>query len=355
MQKNIFSIFYSTRLMAILFLVFAAAMAAGTFIESYYNTDTARIWIYNTRWFEVLMVFFVINFSGNIKRYQLYKKEKWATLLLHLSFIFIIIGAGITRYISYEGMMPIREGATSKEVYSDKNFLTVFVDGQYQGELKRRVFEKPLLLSEATFWPFATNNFSINDKFDKTPFEISYKNFSMDVKETIVPDAKGEFYLKIVESGGGSRHEHFLKAGEVQNIHNLLFSLNKQTKGAINITTDGTTTTVAAPFEGNFMRMIDKFQGKLEKDKEQPLMFRSLYNVGQAQFVFPDQPLKGKKEMVSSGNYKAKKGDDALTVSITSEGQTKDVTLIGSKGKAGQPNVVKIGKLEYTLFFGSKI
>ena len=133
--------------MAILFLGFAIAMATGTFIESKYNTDTARIWIYNSWWFEGIMLLFVINFIGNIKRYKLYKKEKWATLLLHLSFIFIITGAFITRYISYEGMMPIREGVTSNQFYSDKNYLTVFVDGDYQGKLMRRIFEKPLLLS----------------------------------------------------------------------------------------------------------------------------------------------------------------------------------------------------------------
>jgi hypothetical protein len=55
---------------------FAAAMAAGTFIEIEYNTDTARILIYNAWWFEAIMLFFMINFFGNIKRYQLFKKEK---------------------------------------------------------------------------------------------------------------------------------------------------------------------------------------------------------------------------------------------------------------------------------------
>ncbi|RAR73885.1 cytochrome c biogenesis protein CcsA [Flavobacterium aciduliphilum] len=355
MQKNIGSIFYSTRLMAVLFLLFATAMGIGTFIESYYNTDTARLWIYNSKWFEVIMVFFVINFAGNIKRYQLYRKEKWATLLLHLSFIFIIVGAGITRYISYEGMLHIREGESSNEVVSDKNFLTIFVDGQYHGELKRRVLEQPLLLSEATYWPFASNSFSIEERFDKTPFTIEYKDFAMDVKEQIEPSNSGQFYLKLVEAGSGSRQEHYLKAGEVQNIHNLLFALNKPTPGAINITTDGTTTTVSAPFEGNFMRMIDKFQGKLLKDINQPLQFRSLYNVGNAQFVFPEQPMKGVKKMVSSGNYKAKKGDDALTVLVSAEGHSKEVTLIGSKGKIGQPVTLKLGNLEFTLSFGSKV
>ena len=75
MNKNIFSFLFSTRLMALLFIVYAAAMAAGTFIESAYNTDTARIWIYNAWWFEVIHVFFLINFFGNIKRYQLHKKK----------------------------------------------------------------------------------------------------------------------------------------------------------------------------------------------------------------------------------------------------------------------------------------
>ena len=127
MDKKIYSFLFSTRLMAFLFLSFATAMILGTFIESKYNTDTARIWVYNAWWFEGIMLVFMINFIGNIKRYNLLRKEKWASLILHLAFIFIITGAFITRYISYEGMMPIREGAAENQIYSDKTFLTVFV------------------------------------------------------------------------------------------------------------------------------------------------------------------------------------------------------------------------------------
>ena len=172
MEKKILSFLFSTRLMAFLFLSYAIAMAAGTFIESSYNTDTAKILIYDTKWFEAIHVFFLINFFGNIKRYQLLKRENWATLLLHLSFIFIIIGAAVTRYISYEGMMPIREGAAENRAYSDKTFLKVFVDGDFKGQMKRRFFENPLLLS-----PVTNNNFSISENFAETPFEIDYKNF----------------------------------------------------------------------------------------------------------------------------------------------------------------------------------
>jgi cytochrome c-type biogenesis protein CcsB len=349
MIKKIFSILFSTRLMAMLFLTFAIAMGTGTFIESKYNTDTAKILVYNAWWFELIMVFFMINFIGNIKRYQLLKKEKWATLMLHLAFIFILLGAFVTRYISYEGVMPIREGAAENQVFSDKTFLTVFVDGEYKGAMKRRVFEKSLLLS-----PVTNNNFTISDQFANTKFEVKYKNFIMGAKEYIKPDPKGSLYFKIVEAGDGGRHEHMIKEGEIQNIHNVLFSLNKYTEGAINITITGDSSTIQTPFEGNFMRMADKLQGKVTTGSAQPLMMRSLYTIGEMRFVFPDPAVKGVIAYESKNDFKAKNHEDALVLSVTADGKEKEVTVVGSKGKVGESKTVKIGNIDYTFFYGSK-
>jgi cytochrome c-type biogenesis protein CcsB len=350
MNNKLISFLFSTRLMALLFLTFAIAMGAGTFIESKYNTDTARIWVYNAWWFEGIMLVFMINFIGNIKRYNLLRKEKWATLMLHLSFVFIIAGAFITRYISYEGMMPIREGATESIFYSDKMYLTLFVDGEYKGEMRRRVFEKPLLLS-----PVTNNDFSISEKFDETNFEVQYQNFIMGAKEIVKPDAKGSQYLKLVEAGDGGREEHFLKAGEVQNIHNTLFAFNKSTPGAINITMTDSISTIQTPFEGQFMRMADKLQGKVTKDVVQPLMMRSLYSIGDMRFVFPEPAVKGTIAYDSSNDFKAKEHNDALILKLSAEGQEKTVTLIGTKGRTGEPISVKLGKLDYTFFYGNKV
>ncbi|WP_116797972.1 cytochrome c biogenesis protein CcsA [Flavobacterium sp. 103] len=349
MDKKLFSVLFSTRLMALLFLTFAIAMGTGTFIESKYNTDTARILVYNTWWFEAIMGFFMINFIGNIKRYQLLKKEKWATLMLHLAFIFIIGGAFITRYISFEGMMPIREGAAENQFYSDKTFLTLFVDGEYKGEMKRRVFEKPLLLS-----PVTDNDFKMTGDFAGTPFEVHYQNFIMGAKEYVKPDPKGSLYFKLVEAGAGGREEHFLKSGEVQNIHNVLFALNKFTEGAININTTGESYTIQMPFEGDFMRMADKLQGKVVKDVVQPLMMRSLYSIGDIRFVFPEPAVTGVIDYESKNDFKEKNHEDALVVMLSANGKEEIVTLIGSKGKTGDSKTVKIGANEYTFFYGSK-
>lgn len=350
MLQKLLSALYSTRLMALLFIGFAAAMAAGTFIEDAYNTETARILIYNTWWFEAIMVFFLINFFGNIKRYQLHKREKWATLLLHLSWIFILIGAFVTRYISYEGLMPIREGSTANMVYSDMPHITAFVDGDYKGEMKRKTIEKQLLLSQAV-----DNSFSYSDEFSDIPYEIELQEFIMNASETFKPNAKGDLYIKLVEASGGSRKEHFLRDGEVKNISNVLFAFNKFTQGAINITKMSSAYTIQTPFDGNFMRMADKFQGTIAKDQASPLMFRSLYNAGGSQFVFPELAQNGEVVLASNGDYKDKKTDDAIVVKVTSQNKEEIVTLKGSKGKQGEPVSFKIGKLDFTLMYGSKV
>ncbi|MFL9843403.1 cytochrome c biogenesis protein CcsA [Flavobacterium rhizosphaerae] len=353
-MHKIISFLFSTRLMAMLFVVFALAMGIGTFIEDAYNTETARVFIYNAWWFEAIMLLFFVNFFGNIKRYKLHKKEKWATLLLHLSFIFIIIGAFVTRYISFEGRMPIREGATESRFYSDKKFITVFVDGEHQGQMRRKVFEKPLLFTSKEVPFLASNYFDISDKFSDIPFDVAFKDYKQGATEVIKENANGELYLKLVEQSMGTRHDHFLKGGSVQSINNILFALNQPTPGAVNISVKGDDYTISTPFEGTFMRMADQLQGTVAKDSVQPLMMRSLYRVGGAMFVIPDPAIKGKIEYEADSDFKTKK-DAALTVTVTNEGQSKDVTVLGNMGKMGEPVSFKQGSLEYTLFYGSKV
>src|SRR5690606_23862152 len=134
MQKRLANILFSTRLTAILFIVFAVAMAIGTFLDANQETSPTpytRQLIYNAWWFELIMLIFMINFIGNIPRYRLWRKEKWATLLLHLSFVLVIFGAFITRYIGYEGMMHIREGNAESQFLSQKTYVTIYLDGDY--------------------------------------------------------------------------------------------------------------------------------------------------------------------------------------------------------------------------------
>ena len=154
----------------------------------------------------------MINFVGNIFRYRLLRKEKWATLTLHLSFILILFGAFITRYHGFEGMMSIREGATENTFLSQKTYLTTYIDGDYKidGQLQRLVHN-----DEVDFSPRLENEYNLDTKYGNTPVSITLTEFISGAEEDIVPDDDGEYYLKLVEAGGGAPHNHFLKLGQV--------------------------------------------------------------------------------------------------------------------------------------------
>jgi cytochrome c-type biogenesis protein CcsB len=348
MQKKIASIIFSTRLMAFLFIVFAVALGMGTFIENWYSTETAKVWIYNALWFEVIMALFVVNFTGNIFRFRLHKKEKWSSLLLHLSFIFILVGAFVTRYISFEGMMPIREGATENTFLSEKTFLTTFIDGEIDGEPRRRVVENEVLLA-----PGASNEFTFDTDYNGQPVKLEILDYIHGAEEGLVEDPEGENYLKIVEAGGGERHDHYIKEGEVSSIHNVLFALNKPTDGAINITVENGEYSISSPFEGTYMRMADQMQGQVEADSVQTLLLRSLYNMAGMQFVLPDPVVRGKYDVIPT-EEKTEGQQDAAVVRVSTAGESQTVKLLGGKGMVTDPIKLNLGGLEFYVRYGSK-
>ena len=348
MQKKIASVIFSTRLMAFLFIVFAIALGLGTFIESWYSTATAKVWIYNALWFEVIMALFVVNFAGNIVRYKLHKKEKWSSLLLHLSFILILVGAFVTRYISYEGMMPIREGATENTFLSEKTFLTTFIDGEIDGEPRRRVVEEEVLLA-----PGASNEHSFTTDYNGQPVKMEILEFIHGAEEGLVEDPEGKNYLKIVEAGGGDRHDHYIEEGEVSSIHNVLFTLNKPTEGAINITFEDGEYFISSPFEGTYLRMADQQQGEVTPDSIQPLVLRSLYNMAGMQFVMPDPVVRGRYDIIPT-EEKTEGQQDAAVVRVSTNGESEIVKLLGGQGRINDPIKLNLGGLEFYIRYGSK-
>ncbi|MGC6524724.1 MAG: cytochrome c biogenesis protein CcsA [Flavobacteriaceae bacterium] len=353
MFKKIANFLFSTRLTAVLFIVYAAAMAVGTFLDvgqSTSPTPYSRNLIYNAWWFEAIMVVFMINFVGNIFRYRLLRKEKWATLVLHLSFIFILLGAFITRYHGFEGMMAIREGATENTFLSQKTYLTTYIDGDYKidGEFQRLVRN-----DEVDFSARLDNNYSYSTTYGNTPVVVELIDFISAAEEDIVPDETGEYYLKLVEAGSGAPHNHFLKVGEVSSIHNVLYALNKPTPGAINLTFSDEGLTIQSPFEGEYMTMATGTQGQLVKDSVQPLALRSRYIIGNQAIVFPKPVIKGVFDVVKKS--KLLKGDeDGIALKVTTNGETKTVKLLGGQGTSNPFKQITVGGLDFAFKYGSK-
>ena len=294
-------ILFSNRLTGVLFIAFAVAMAIGTFMDAGQETSPTpltRNLIYNAWWFEAIMLLFVINFIGNIFKYNLLNKRKWPVLVLHLSWVFILLGAFVTRYISYEGVMSIREGATESAFLSEKTYLTVYIDGDYEldGQLMRKVEEK-----KVDFSPRMENNFSFNTEYGGSPISIKLNEFINGAEEDVVFDENGDYYLKIVESAGRMPHNHFLKDGSAENIHGTLYTLNNFIEGAVNISFDENYDLfINSPYDGEYIVMASMTQGLLEKNITEPLNLRARYIINNQQLVFPKPVIKGVFDNIES-------------------------------------------------------
>ena len=145
-MKSLLKLLFSPRTTIGLLVIFAIAMGAATFIENSYDTTTAKILVYNAIWFELLMVLMILNFFGTIKRYSMLSRKKIPGFMFHMAFMVIIIGAGVTRYIGYEGNMHIREGATVDYIFSDDTFLNIKANDGAQDYIVNR----PLLFGMIT-------------------------------------------------------------------------------------------------------------------------------------------------------------------------------------------------------------
>jgi len=354
MQKKIANFLFSTRLTAVLFIVFAVAMATGTILDRNMETSPTpytRALIYNAWWFEAIMVFFVINFVGNIFRFRLHKKEKWATLIMHLSWILILVGAFVTRYVGYEGKMSIEEGQTESQMRSLKTYVTAYVVGDYEidGVMQRYNFQR-----EVDFSHRLDNDFDETITYDNIPVNFNLQKFIKGAEKDVIPDENGESYLKIVEAGDGAPHNHFLKYGEVSNMHNTLVSLNKEQDGAINITDTDEGLFIKSPYDGEFMTMATGTTGKLVKDSLQPLALRSRYIIGKMQLVFPKPVVKGFFDVVKKPVI-LKSDEDGIVLDVTANGETKSVNLLGGLGTYNNFEEIEVGGLDIALRYGSRL
>lgn len=339
-MKKILNILYSTRLTGTLFLVFGIAMGIATFIESKYGTQTSKADVYNTWWFELIMLLFLVNFFGNMFRYRLFRKEKITVLLFHLAFVLIIVGAGITRYISSEGIMPIKEGQSTNLYLSDKTYLTVNVDNN-------KVMNKKPIIDKAMLFSAMTKN-----KFSKT-FNFKDKTATIKLKKYIPykEDKKEYEFLHFVESSTGQRQDHYIKKGESQVINYVKVGFDNTTEtNAINFYSDKNGFKIKTPHGGDFLRMRDNFEGTVAKDSLQNFNLLSLYSIAGLKFVVPSKTVKGSLADVGANEQEL----DKLVFEIKSNGKTKEISVLGKKYLTLNPDRVSFEGLNYQITYGAK-
>ncbi len=172
---NFKAILFSFKTTLVLLALLAAGAGVATFIENDFGTSSARVLVYNNIWYEVVMILTTINLLGIIYKFKMWKNLP--RFLFHFSFVVILIGAIITRYIGYEGIMQIPQGTTTNKMISLEPYLQVTIKN---GEeiISHNEYQK-----EFTSLLPSLNNFSHTINFDNNSLKISYKDFMFAKKE----------------------------------------------------------------------------------------------------------------------------------------------------------------------------
>lgn len=100
----------------VLLLLYAAVMAAATFVEKYRGTEAAKLLVYYSPLFIFLQFLLVVNFVLILIEKAYIKRKKWALVTVHAAFIVILAGAMVTHLFGKEGSVHIREGQIIDEM-----------------------------------------------------------------------------------------------------------------------------------------------------------------------------------------------------------------------------------------------
>lgn len=342
--------------MGLLLLLYAISMALATFVENDYGTPVAKALIYNSWWFEVLMIFLILNFVGNIVRYKLYMRQKWPLLVFHLAFIVIFAGGAVTRYISFEGSMHIREGESSNEIISDASFIKV----QVKDSLKQLVYDDfPVLLTSQNV-PFYLKPFrkSYSKEYDFMGRSLNLKviDFIPRAQDSVVFSRSGKSILHLVTLVNGNRVNKYINSGSVQLINNIPVSYNKDEPGAVNISDKKGGLTISSPINGTYTIMSSQTKGGISGTGEQQVFnLRSLYNIGGLTFVVPQLPQTGEIRHFEGDKRTNENDPDLLRLALKVGDAIDTVVLYGGRGITGLTHQAQVGGLTVSLGYGSKI
>ncbi|PHR27355.1 MAG: cytochrome C biogenesis protein [Fluviicola sp.] len=308
-NARLIRILFSIKLTTVLFLLFGTVMAIATFIENSYGTQSAQALIYHAWWFQIIFVVFVLNFIGNIKRYGLLKKGNLSTLAFHLGFILIIIGAGVTHFFSYEGVMIIKEGERKSFMQSEKAYVSIIVDNQLN---KKEINEHFLFVPDmskktgalsycASFldWVRGGNDFTINSSFDGTPFSIEYVDYVPNAKIEFAKSNRGKKHIHIVETSGTIRSDHYVGAGETLSLDQIDFSFEGEIIHGISLYEIDKVLFINSAYPLPYTVMDTKKNGVVKSNVETPLLSRALYSFDNLKFIIPDGIVSGEIEYVS--------------------------------------------------------
>jgi len=334
---------------ALLLFLFGAIVGIATFIENDYGTQTAKALVYNSRWFELFLLYFIVILVYNIVKYKSYK-TKTSVFIFHISFLVIAIGAVMTRYVGYEGIMSIREGQSSSTMVSDVKVLQLDVKSGKDATH----FEQSMLLSSMT-----QNSFNETLIVDGKEVNFELVEYLPAAEKRLVDDANGKMVLSLMVSSGGKGTPTTITEGEAFDAGSFVIAFNppieaKYRKPSFVIYNRGGKFEVESAFPIATLSMLTREEQNLTAGVN---LFeqKKLYQFNGNAIVLKEIHDKAVVKYVTTA-FKSKGGKpEMVKMKVTVDGESKDVNLFSYAGNQGKDNKISLNGVDITLNMGAKV
>lgn len=329
--------------MGLILVALAVSIAVATFIENDFGPETARSHIYNATWFELLFLLGSINLLGSMIIYRVFRKSKLTILVFHLSFILILVGAGITRYLGFTGIIHIREGQNSSTVISDEAYLRVQVLED----------DATFLASRPVFLSGIRNRSKILKVPAKnSPLMVQYLDHITQARPTVRAVHGGDPAIILVTSSASGRDYYAFLGEESKWIGGQIFHFNKQASEGIRIKMDGDSLAFLAPYPVSLFSMADQSKRDLAADTWHPFHPMRVYTFGEVSLVLSEYEPEGEVQAMKTSDEEGS-GRTALSLRLQTGSAYRNITVWGGKGMSGEPKQVSIASKEVLLSYGS--
>ncbi len=339
------SFLVSMPFMAVLIILLIVILALATFVESAHSTQTAWAVVYGTHWFEILLLLVGINLIGVLVKRKLFKRKKIVVFLFHIAFILILVGAAITRFISYEGSMHIRENKSSNTMLSTNAYVDVVLESE--GELVESS-------KKVRFTDLTPRDYRMSTRVGGEKVRIRSTEYMSNAVEQYMSAPGGDPYLQIMlvdqrQSSLG------LPSGYSRDVMGTRIAFNNEDSTAlIQFVSEGNEIFLYSTFAVSVVQMGGETEEEYLPGEQVPIRGNTIYSVGRMRFALQKFLPSARKQLVRAKPGQAGSHLGAVRLEIKYRGMTTSLYVPGLARVAGQPVNGTMGDLAYTVTYGSR-
>lgn len=333
--------------MGVLFIISAVAMGVATFIENDYGPAAAKGMVYETKWFELVLLLLALNLVGQLIVLKLFKLSRISGALFHLAFVVMLAGAAITRYTGWEGSMHIREGQEQNTVFTTEKHLGFNVADNTGNVLASYSREYSM---------------SNGGKFDKTAeaggtqYRITLSQMVPNATTDIVEGPDGEPILALfIMSGEGMNGEDiFLRKGERKTSFGISVGFDAEEPSDLVITADSGRFFASSAHGISETSMMTKTNTEVKPGDRIEMLKMQILTVKDVRIIARSLSPSASIEPVAVNPSEHNTGVNAFVFEITGGGATEKLYLWENSASDTASAKKTIGERTFEINYGSE-